>query len=105
MTESGIDFLIIFFIARFERNLILRVNVKKPEKRKSKKLLCVIFMNLEVLDQNGNVYFRLKNKSFFVYPKCLRFLNKSFQEKIKQIAPANYTAEVVCIDQILPKSS
>ena len=29
MSESGIDFLIIFFVARFERNLILRVNVKK----------------------------------------------------------------------------
>ena len=62
-------------------------------------------MNTEVLDQNGDVYFMLKNKSFFVYTKCLRFLNKSFQEKKKKIAPANYTAEVDCIDQILLKST
>ena len=61
-------------------------------------------MNTEVSDQNGDVYFMLKNKSFFVDTKCLRFLNKSFQEK-KTIAPANYTAEVVCIDQILLKST
>ncbi len=61
-------------------------------------------MNTKVLDQNGDVYFMLKNKSFFVYTKCLRFLNNSFQEEKKRIAPANYTAEVVCIDQILPKS-
>ena len=63
---------------------------KKKEKRKSKKL-CVIFktqfyllMNTEVLDQNGDVYFMLKNKSFFVYTKRLRFFNKSFQEKKKK---------------------
>ena len=43
LAESGIDFLIIFFVAQFERNLILHVNVKKMEKRKLKKLLCVIF--------------------------------------------------------------
>ena len=61
-------------------------------------------MNTEVLHQNGNVYFMLKNKLFFVYTKCLRFLNKSFQEN-KKIPPANYTAEAVCIDQILPKST
>ena len=58
------------------------------EKRKSKKLLCVIFetqfyllMNKEVLDQNGDVYFMLKNQSFFVYTKCFRFFIKSFQKK------------------------
>ena len=63
-------------------------------------------MNTEVLDQNGDVYFMLENKSFFVHTKCLRFLNKSFEGKNKiYIAPANYTAEVVCIDQILPKST
>ena len=56
-------------------------------------------MNTKVLDQNGDVYFMLKNKSFFVYTKCLRFLNKSFQENIYILAPANYTAEVVCIDR------
>ena len=38
-------------------------------------------MNTEVLDQNGDVYFMLKNISFFVDTKCLSFLNKSFQEK------------------------
>jgi len=30
---------------------------------------------------------------------------KKRKEKEKKIAPANYTAEVVCIDQILPKST
>ena len=63
-------------------------------------------MNTEVLDQNCDAYFILKNKSFLVYTKCLRFLNQSFQEeKKKKIAPANYTAQVVCIDQVLPKST
>ena len=33
----------------------------------------ILLMNTEVLDQNGDVYFMLKNKSFFVYTKCLRF--------------------------------
>ena len=47
----------------------------------------------------------LKNKSLFVYTKCLNFFNKSFQEEKKNLAPANYTAEVVCIDQIIPKST
>ena len=40
-------------------------------------------MNTEVLDQNVDVYFMLKKKSFFVYTKCLRFFHKSFQEKKK----------------------
>ena len=31
--------------------------------------------------------------------------NKSFQEEKKKIAPVNYTAEVVYIDQIIPKST
>ena len=59
---------------------------------------------MEVSDQYGDFYFMLKNKSFLVYTKCLRFFIKSFQEE-KKIAPANSTAEVVCIDQILPKST
>ena len=37
LTESGIDFLIIFFVARFERNLILRVNVKKKWRKESRR--------------------------------------------------------------------
>ena len=40
-------------------------------------------MNTEVLDQNGYVYFMIKNKSFFVYTKCLIFFNKSFKKKKK----------------------
>ena len=62
------------------------------------------------VDEHGSIrskwrflFYVLKNKSFFVYTKCLRFFNKSFQKK--KIAPANYTAEVVCIDQIIPKST
>ena len=80
MTESKIDFLIIFFVARFERNLILRVNVKKKRTKESRRNYCAqsskqfyLLMNTEVLDQNGDVYFMLKNKSFFVHTKCLRF--------------------------------
>ena len=32
-------------------------------------------MNTKVLHQNDDVYFMLKNKSFFVSTKCLRFLD------------------------------
>ena len=47
-------------------------------------------MNTEVLDQNGDIYFMLKNKSFFVYTKCLRFLNKSFKDKKKDSSSELY---------------
>ena len=50
-------------------------------------------MKTEVLDQNGDVYFMLKNKSVFVYTKCLRFLNKSFQEYLSTNSPEEYLTE------------
>ena len=45
LTESGIYFLIIFFAAQFERNLILRVNVKE-KKNGEKKVEEIIVRNL-----------------------------------------------------------
>ena len=57
MTESGIDFLVIFFFARFERSLILRVNVKK--KNGEKKVEEIIVRNLRntilFINEHGSI--------------------------------------------------
>ena len=62
-------------------------------------------MNTEVLDQNGDVYFMLKNNRFLSILNVWDFKINHFKKKKKKIAPANDTAEVVCIDQIIPKST
>ena len=56
MTESGIDFLIIFFIARFERNLILRVNVKKNGENKVEEIIVRNLLNTIIfINEHGSI--------------------------------------------------
>ena len=56
LTESGIYFFIIFFVARFERNLILRVNVKKNGEKKVEEIIVHNLLNTIIfINEHGSV--------------------------------------------------